>query len=89
MRKVTKIFEVYQFDELGEEEQTKALNSIIEILLETPYEFQPPNVKRAWDEAEEMQTPWFFREYIIEYAKDEVFEIARNNEYLKNGDMLD
>ena len=88
MRKVTRTFEVYQFNELGDEEQTRVLNEVIEMLSETPCEFQSLNVRKAWEKAESMYTPWFVGSYIMEYAKNEIFNIAQHNEYLKNGKVF-
>jgi hypothetical protein len=95
MRKVTKDYDVYEFDELEEESQNKVVTDIITSVLEIfddedvwdGNEFAP-NVKKAIDKADAMKTPWFTHEYVYEYAKDDILETARSREYLEDGTIF-
>jgi len=88
MRTVTTKTNVYKFDELSEKVQSIVINEHIEFILEDETEFLSPNVLRAIEDAEKMRTPWFTGEYILEYARDEVMESVRENEYLITGEIF-
>ena len=85
MRKVKITYNVYDFDELSEAGRNKAINSEIACTMELAYEDLTYNQKKAVDEAERMQTPWFTGEYIWEYAKEEIEDLCRTNDYLEDG----
>jgi hypothetical protein len=69
--KVTVTYDVYTFDELSPEAQDAAINDEINWWVETAGSVQdcPPEITRAFDKAEQMQTPWFAGEYIMEYLR--------------------
>ena len=86
----TKSYTVYKFDELTKDAQEKAICDFINFELKmTPYESLSEAFKRAINAAEKMQTPWFAPSYAYEYAKGEVAETLRINEYnfTENGDI--
>ena len=83
----------YEFDDLNEEIQDKTISDHIDFWMET-YAYDnkdiPPNLKKAYDKADEMLTPWFTGSYIYEYCKEEIIEEIKTNDYLfdEEGDML-
>jgi len=86
MRKIKITYEVYRYDELSEEAKLNATNKEIQDMLEYGlYEDMTDNQKKAVGKANEMLTPWFAGEYIWEYAKDEIEEQCRQNDYLEDG----
>lgn len=90
MRVHTKETEIFTFDELLPVAQEKALSDEINFYLECiPYEDMSPNMQKAIDKAEEMQTPWFTGSYVFEYCKDEIVENIKANEreYEKDGSL--
>ena len=88
MKKITKTFEVYSYDELDQEIKDKIINDEVALILNFDYSDQSKQVKKAIDKAEEMLTPWFAGSYVWDYAKDEVLENIRDREYLKDGDIF-
>ncbi len=85
MRKIKITYDVYNFDELSQEAKSKAINAEIVCTMELPYEDLTDNQKKAVDEAESMQTPWFTGEYLWEYAKEEIEDLCRISDYLEDG----
>lgn len=70
------------FDELSKAAQDRAISDHIIFLLEvTSYEQAEGEFKRAIDEADRMQAPWFAAEYVRDYCRDEIIESIRTNEY--------
>ncbi len=82
----------YEFDDLNEEAKRKVLVSQVEFWLETrKYKTKyKGNYERAVDKAEEMRTPWFTGEYVLEYCEKELIREIKANKYLFNevGDFL-
>ena len=92
MKEITKTYQVYKFNELSPKKQETAICNHIDFWLEiTPYdsEHASPNFKKACDEAERMQTPWFVGEYVYDYCKDEIIEEIKLNDYdfFSNGEL--
>ena len=86
MRKVKVTYKVYRFDELSEIAKSKAIHTEIDNTLEhCEYEDLTDNQKKAIDKAEQMQTPWFAESYMWEYAKDEIEDLCRMNDYIEDG----
>ena len=100
MRKVTKVFEVYKYEELDEYAQTRAMCDEVDFYMEVKVyelfdssgeikpEHKDSSLYRAVKKAEEMQTPWFLGNYILEFCYNEVMENIKAREYLKNGDIF-
>jgi hypothetical protein len=91
MKIITKKYEVYKFEELNKKAQDKAISDEIRFMVETiSYEEANTNLKKAYDKAEEMMTPWFTESYIYDYCKDEIIETIKINEYafLKDGSLF-
>lgn len=77
---------VFTYEELDEKAQNRVVNDAIGCLIEfTPLEQASPAFKKAYDEAERMQTPWFLGEMLWDYAKDEIMEFIHQSEYYSNG----
>ena len=80
----TKITEtkVYKFEELNQEAKDRAVNDMIQFMLDT---YDPEqctkDFKRAVDKSEAMQTPWFAGSYVYEYCLPEIIETIKINEY--------
>lgn len=91
MRTATKTYKVYTFDELDQKGRDKAIDNEIQYWIEmSNCESQdvPDEIKHAGEQAEKMQTPWFFSSYIWEYAKDFILENCKNYEYLSSGEIF-
>lgn len=83
MIKITKEYTLFEFDELEEEAQEKALidqiNAEIELFDE---ESGPSWMLESIKEMEKMHTPWFLDSYILANYKQELIETIKTNEYL-------
>lgn len=82
----------YEFEDLSEKAKGRVLSEQINLWLETR-EYRTKhkgNYERAIDKAEEMKTPWFAGEYVLEYCEKELIRDIKANKYLFNekGDML-
>lgn len=81
MRKVTKIYEVYTFDELSDLSKEKVLEAeIIDMLETTPHGKGSDNYRKAIEEAEHLHTPWFMGSYVYEYCREEIVECIHEEE---------
>ena len=88
MKTVTKIIEIYEFSELNVDARMKAINDYINFLLEvTDYTDTSENMKRSYNKAEHMRTPWFLGSYIYEYCYAEIMEGLGEYEFLSDGDI--
>ena len=82
MRTITTVTKVYSFEELSEEGKLKAISDHIDFWIEMgDMQFPSDDLKRAYQEADQMQTPWFLGEMIFEYCKEEIIEEIKINEY--------
>ena len=89
MRKITQSYIIYSYDELSDEAKNEALTGATRFFREAiGYEDMSDKMKKAVDKAEEMLTPWFTHEYIMDYAKDEVEALARESEYTEDGHIF-
>ena len=89
MKKITKEYEVYSYDELLPVAKDKAVSDYIQFLMDViPYEQLDGNLKKAVDKAEDMKTPWFTASYVWEYCKDEIIEGCKQYEYLNDGSIF-
>ena len=78
----------YHYEELAEKAQNKALNDFIKFLIEaTSYDEASSQFKKAIDKSEEMQTPWFLGEYLLEYAKAEIMAGLEDYLFLDDGSI--
>jgi len=88
MKTVIERIDVYTYDELEQDGKDKAINDLIEVWMECE-PFIPLDAidgyNRAWESAEQMQTPWFWGSYIWEYCEEQVLEECRSAYFLKNG----
>lgn len=86
---VTKQFEVFTFDELEDQARHRAINDEINFMVEfTNYDQAGPEIKKAIDKAEQIQTPWFIGEYVFEYCKADILEALKGMSFLENGQIF-
>ena len=82
MREITVTTKVYKFNELSKKAKDRAIVEHIQFWIETiPYEEMAGNLKKAVNEAERLQTPWFTHEIVYDYCKDEVIDEIKLNDY--------
>lgn len=82
LKKSTKEFEFFTYDELSKEAQDRAMNDLINFWIDClDCNNGSDNFRKAIDKSNSMQTPWFVGEYIYEYCKDELLsEMKLNND---------
>ncbi len=81
---VTKQFEVFTFDELEDQARHRAINDEINFMVEfTNYDQAGPEIKKAIDKAEQIQTPWFIGEYVFECGL-KVCHFWKTGKYFRN-----
>jgi hypothetical protein len=88
MKTITKSYNVYLFDELEQKAKEKAIEGEIQLWLEIFYgneDNTPPEIVKAFKQADAMQTPWFTGSYIWEYAKDIILDGCKQYDYLSDG----
>lgn len=95
MKKVIKEYEVFNFEELCEESQDKAINDYINYVIEiTDFEelLNKKNLTeyeellvKAFNKVNELETPWFLGSYIYDYCKKYILESVKKDMYLENG----
>lgn len=89
MRQVTKTYNVYDFSELNEKAQEKAIDHAVGFFIEFyAYDDLSPAMQKAINKAERMKTPWFVGSYIWDYAKDEILAECNEYEYLEDGSIF-
>jgi hypothetical protein len=90
MKTITKTYQVYSFDELSQDAKNIAINGEIRFWIEVlgNGDNLPPEILKAFKKAEQMQTPWFTGEYIMEYAKDIIIEGCKQYDYLSDGKIF-
>lgn len=87
MKTITKQYQVFKFAELSEEAQEKAINDEINFHLETGLWEEIPDMVKAVNKAERMQTPWFTGSYVWEYCKDIILNGLNDYEFLADGHL--
>lgn len=88
MKTITEQIDLYTYDELSPDAQSKAVNSLIESWEECEPivpEKARDGYNRAWEFAERMQTPWFWGGYIWEYCEQQVLSECHSAYFLKDG----
>ena len=91
MRTITMKYNVYKFDELSLEAKNKAMSDRINVWIEhIPFDKISHNSKiyKVYKECEEMQTPWFLSEYILEQCKEQVLKELKELEFLADGELF-
>ena len=90
-----------RFDELNERQKEAAVikccEEVIKAAVEIGPDFFPPELEplavKAWRAAEDMQTPWFVHEYLLDEEKIKEFftiqaaEDAKSTFYLEPGEF--
>lgn len=88
MKTITVKINLYSYDELNEKAQGKAVDDLITFYLEyIPYEHMSRNMKKACNEANARQTPWFTKEYVWDYCKRALIAELRRGDYLESGKL--
>ena len=88
MKTITKIIEVYEFNELSESAKMRAINDCINWMLENiDYDTMSDNMKRACLKAANMKTPWFTGSYVFDYCIDEIMESVNGYSFLSDGSI--
>lgn len=89
MKKISKIYEVFTYDELTDTSKNKAIEDYINFVIEViPYNNLSEDMKKAIIKSEDMKTPWFVGSYIYEYAKIEIIENLKEYDFLENGTIF-
>ena len=100
MKKVTKTFNVFSFDELAESIQTSLKEEAIDYIVQ--YEVsaiwdEDGNVEprhrnsklyKAFKDCERYRTPWFIGSYIWDYMEKEIMQTLRSKAYLITGNLF-
>lgn len=91
MKKVTIVYEVYEFNELTSEAKSRAINDVLISITDVPelYPELEEEINKAQDKSEKMYTPWFFAIYLWEFAEEKILEILSQGAYLKDGTFFD
>ena len=83
---------LYEFKELSEEAQERAISDHINFEIEVA---QPGDEENCWlqdsfDEAERLHTPWFLGSIIYENHKQDIIDNIELNEYLffEDGELV-
>jgi len=88
MKTITKMIEVYEFNELSESAKMEVINNHINFMLEvTDYNDMSDNMKKACLKAANMKTPWFTGSYIFDYCLDEIMESVNGYSFLSDGSI--
>jgi hypothetical protein len=93
MQKILIEEEIYNFDELDQKSKEKAINDEISYYMDffvntVPKEEWSDGLRKAVNEVERLQTPWFLGEAIWEYCEEEILEICRANKYFSDGEIF-
>ena len=92
MKKITKVYNIYKYDELEETAKNRVINEYIEaIILTTDFSMldKRSNLYRAFKESEKMQTPWFLGQYIWEYCEKQILKTLKSHKYYENGELYE
>ena len=88
MKTITVTIDLYTYDELDETSQNTAINDLINAWMDVP-DLVPEEARKEYDracnDAEAMQTPWFCGEYIWDYCKEWVLNVAKEVYYTEDG----
>lgn len=90
MKKVTIVYEVYDFNELTEDAKNSAITDLLMSIHDVPelYPELEEEINKAQDKCEKLYTPWFFTQYLWEFAEDKLLEILQQDIYLKTGKIF-
>ena len=89
LREVT----IYKFDELGEKKQQALIQDTLEFIYDNQDYMKgkidnlEERIKKVEKRTEEMQTPWFFNNFIFDEFKDEVMRFLNEDEYYEDGSV--
>ena len=79
---------VYAYDELDEQAQLRALNSLLHAwrdCVSLVPEKALDGYRKAQDEVERLQTPWFFQEALYDHCREAVDEVLNSFYYTVDG----
>ena len=88
---VTTEYEVYEFNELTSEAKSRAIHDVLMSITDVPeiYPELEDEITKAQDKCEKLYTPWFFTQYLWEFAEDKILKILSQGVYLKDGTFFD
>ena len=90
MKTITKTIEVYEFNELSEEAKDKAIKEHVDYLIDIDWNYEeyiPGYVQEAMERSEEMETPWFFGQYIYQYGQEYIVQELQDHDFLITGEQ--
>ena len=90
MRKITKEYTIYEYNELSKNSQEKAIyNYIVELVSDVDFATlkKNSNLYKAIKKAEDMRTPWFTNQYVWEYCQKSILENLKKGEYYEDGSV--
>lgn len=87
---VTETKELYTYSELTVPAQFTAINQLVNAWIDMP-PLVPEDAQEAYDkagrDAERMQTPWFFGEYIYDYCREQIMRELNEGYFTKDGEF--
>jgi len=88
MKIITKTFKIYEFDELSQRAQNKAVSDHINFVIDAMD--KSSLFYHCVIEMEHMQTPWFLPSCINEAHKEDIIKMIKNNNYMffENGELV-
>lgn len=88
---ITTEYEVYEFNELTSEAQSCAIHDVLMSITNVPelYPELENEIAKAQDKCDKLYTPWFFTEYLWEFAKNKILKIVSQGAYLKDGTFFE
>ena len=92
MKTITKKITLLSYKELHPQAQEKAMENHVSWYAGIDWsseEFIPDFIQQAQEKCEEMQTPWFFESYLLEYGEPHfLIELEETGEkFLSNGEI--
>lgn len=90
MRKITKEYTIYEYNELSKNSQEKAIyNYIVELVSDVDFATlkKNSNLYKAIKKAEDMRTPWFTNQYVWEYCQKSILKDLKKSEYYEDGSV--
>ena len=90
MKKIIRIYNIYQFDELSNEAKEVAIEDYIEFEIEVYEDDSDSLIYDSVQKAEDYHTPWFLNSIIYEDHKEDIIEILKNSKYwfFDNGKLV-
>lgn len=90
MKKITIEYEVYAFNELTEDAKNSAIDDLLMSITDVPelYPELEEEITKAKDKVDRLYTPWFFPQYLRQFAEDKILQILQEDVYLADGTIF-